>query len=403
MSIERAEHARWVEAKQQPIEEYNHKVNNILSESASKGFYRPPGSAISDIIAVGQGAKADLTGKNAKLYAEQVDIIFQIDEFALKIALDYAVLELAIYKQGILDELTIETAQMDYDFKTQQADIARLKAEVNARSIVLIKAGADQKAEITEYSIRQEEAKRLGLNKEVELLEAQKETAVERLKVVDALKEVIASEELVVEAEKRKAEALEMVIEAEKVLVGIKEGMIPLHENLAIHKKDQAQAIKDEAVVKGNIVNLGYDRIDVKQAEISAQITQKTAELDVEQTRTGYITASIANEKARNNARKNLTEKKNAVTDTVISMEENLIKEIADLDIDTRLERFVRNIRNDLLVRQQQNIAIGETLTAKLANIEDIANSQYNQIKDCASTRTTVRSCRNTELYIDKG
>ena len=401
MTLEFAEHAKWVELKRQPMAEHGLRITEILSDAAARGFHQLPANTIESIVNAGQTTKVELTTKNAALYEEQEDIKFQIVEFALKLALEYAKLELAIYKQKILDALTLEHAQMEYDFKIKQADIARLKAEINARSVILIKAEADQKAEITDYKIRQEEAKRLGLDKELELLEAQKETALERLKIIDALKLVIAAEALIVEAEKRKAAAIALVIEAEEALLAIKEEMVPLYLALANQKKAQAAAIISEAGFKKKIAQLGYDWIDVKTVEAEAYASQKAAELIVEYARTTYIQASNANDEARAEGSASLADEKNSATEAVISAREALKKSVVDLRLDTQLERFLRDIENKISVQSKQTQAITEQLTATLASMAAIAASQASRIQACADTTTETTLCKNIHHYVN--
>lgn len=401
MSLEYSEHAKWVKLKRQPMTDYGLKVNETLSESAARGFYQPPASTIEAIINIGQIAKVDITNKNGELYKEQKDIVFQIEEFALKLTLEYAKLELAIYKQGILDALAIERAQMEYDFTVKRADILRLKAENNARSVVLIRAKAEQDAEITDYKIRQEEAKRLGLAKELELLAAQRETAIERLKIIDALKLVIAAEGMVIEAERRKAEALELVIAAEKILLGVKEAMIPLYQNLADHKKSLATAIIDEVAVKEKIIKLGYDRIGVKQAEAAAFVTQTASELGVEYARTEYIRATNANAEARSKGAADFAETKNNATDIVIDLKNVLNKSIVDLRLETQLAKFLRNIESKIEIQQEETQAIAEKLTAQLASMTAIAESQSARIQACAHTTTRTTMCKQIHNYVN--
>lgn len=240
----------------------------------------------------------------------------------------------------------------------------------------------------------------MGLDKLTELLEAQKETAAERLKVIDALKIVIEAEELIVEAENRKADAMELVVKAETILADIKKGLIPLYEELAVHKKAQAGAIKDEAGWKAKIINLGYDRIDLKQAEAASFISREEANKSLEVARTGYVVASIAVDEARIGASKLLAEKKNVVTDTIIPLKEQLDTDKIDLGLNTSLERFVRDIQNSIAIQQERNIAIGEKLTAELQKITDIANSQQKQIRHCATTETITHACRDIDQYI---
>jgi hypothetical protein len=400
MSLEQAEHARWVRLKQKPMAEYGLAVDKTLVESAARGFQQPPANSMEAILNVGQVTKLNLTDLNGKLYEEQENIVFQIDEFALKLTLEYAKLELAIYKQEIMDALALEHAQMEYDFKIQQADIARLKAENNARSVLLIRAEADQKAAITDYKIRQEEAKRLGLDKELELLEAQKDTAEERLKVIDALKEVIAVESLIVEAENRKAEALELVLEAEWRLLAIKEGMIPLYENLADYKKALASAIIAEISVKKAIIELGYDWIAVKQAETASFVSQKAAELDVENARTSYIRASNANDKARASGNVSIADAKNSATDSALTLKEAAKILSVDTRINARLERFIRDIANRIEINTEQAAATVEKLTAQIASIASISESQDVQIRECAHTSMDSALCKHTDHYI---
>lgn len=135
MSIEQSEHAKWVGIKQLVMAEHNAKIDGVLSDSAARGFYRPPGKVLENIIDIGQVTKVDLTNKNGKLYEEQRNIIFQVDEFALKLTLEYAKLELAIYQHEILNAVSIELTQMKNDFKENQADITRKKAEINERNV----------------------------------------------------------------------------------------------------------------------------------------------------------------------------------------------------------------------------------------------------------------------------
>ena len=394
MTFEHAEHCKWVSKRVPVLREYASKVNDILTDSASRGFDTPPADVSDKLLRLGEAAKFALTDINGKLYAEQSEIMFQVEEFEAKLVLEYSKLEMALYIQDLLNALELEQAEMKENYRRDKAYMDKLAADVDARRCAIIRGKADIESQLIDYKMRETEAERIGLNKELELIAAQVETARERLKLIKWLDELIIKEKAIIIFEKQRADILKLIINIKKEIVAIKEGMIPLYEDKADAKILQAKTITDEIVWKKLLIELGFRKIDVKDAEASARVSINDKETALEISQLALAVAQNALTKLKGEHDASLTEYSNLIAGQVLSIEESVKKSAINLRLDTANIRLATSIANDIILTN-----------TKIANLQKVVTSNIDKILGIARAArytTTIaysHSKTNTTRY----
>lgn len=397
MTLEHAEHAKWATKRRPVMNEYVNGVKEALNNSAERGFSKPPANMIGNIVEIGKITKLKLIDANGALYQEQSNIIYQQAEFDAKMVWEYDKLILATYIQDLLNALAIENAQMDEAFKMDKAYINKLKADIDARNYDLIIGKADIDSQLIDYKIREVEAERLGLGKELELIAAQIITAEERLKIIPWLNELIIKERAILVLEEQKAVVLQAIIAIERDLAAIKESMIPLYEEKADAKTQQAMAITDEVQWKEALINLGFDRIDLKATEVAADITENEKKELLEEYQLNLIKASNALDLAKSNYSIALTDYKTSVATTVIDLRENIKTAAISLGLDSGLERMSVNLENDVKLK---NDATGNITTEIASTINKIIAVASTIKKSSRTSETDAESRSDNSRHI---
>jgi hypothetical protein len=363
--FEYAEHNKWVKAKAPVMSQYVGKVKALLADSAARGFDAPPPTMLKDVFDLDEAAKIKLTDINGELYKEQTGIIFQEEEFALNLAVEYAKLVLAKYVQDLLNALTLEKAEMDEQFRRDRAYTQRLEADVNKRNYALIIGRANIESLLIDYKTRELEAQRLGMDKELELIAAQMETVKEKLRIIPWLQELILKERAIIDLERQRAVILQAIIIIKEQIVAAKEGMIPLYFAKASATKQLATAITAEVQWKKALIELGFERILVEDARAGAVVSENDAKAAIETLRLAFIKHSNAVAEARSQFDISLSEYSAAIARQINELEKTLKEVSVDLRINTSLEKLTINIEDDI-----------NLLSAKIGNlITEIASS----------------------------
>ena len=86
----RTESARFAQENQKIIGELHAGADKALAEAASRGFAVAPGDTLAAILAAGQAAKDKLVEGNAKIYDDRRKVLFEQDEFAMKLIVSLA-------------------------------------------------------------------------------------------------------------------------------------------------------------------------------------------------------------------------------------------------------------------------------------------------------------------------
>jgi hypothetical protein len=398
--LEQRHHGVWIQKKAPINREYADVSQKVFSDSAAKGFSTPPLCVLSDIIKLGNAAKLKLTEANAAAYEENLDTLFQVDEHRLKLAVEYSKLELAIYKQQILNALELEVAYIEDEFKRDSADIDKLKAQIDLRNVDMIIQKAEIDQEITDYKIQMVEAERSTLGKELELIEAKIETAQVRLTIIDSLRAVIAAEQLIVEAETRRADALEILIGVETEIAAIKESMLPYYQDLADAKSLQADAVRQEAEDKMSIARLQIERAELKITQAEAQADEQEASGRLVLAQRNYDTARAIVGEYRIEAQRLISENQSTNRRTLIDMDEELKKAGIDLGFSTQLEKADITADSRIEKDKARIDAIVDDLEIRLASMRLIAQFQEQRIIASRDTCTQSSTSRQFEQLI---
>jgi len=378
--LKQRDHLEWIQKKSQVNREYFKASQQVLSNSAARGFSVPPASYISDIIQIGVGAKLKLTDLNVETYKDKVGVDSQIKEHSLKLELEYAKLELVLYEQSIMNALELELAYIQDEFKRDKADIDKIKAVIDQRNVQMIHSKAEIDKEITDYKIQMVEAEESTLELDVELLEAKLETANVRLTIIDSLREVIASEQLIVEAEKRKASALEVLVGVETEIAEIKESMIPYYRELADAKKLLAKAIEQEAKDKMEFARLQIQRAQLKITEAESFVDIKGAENRLTLARRDVDAATSMNNNYRIDSNRVLIDHQLEIKKIVTNFHEALEKAGINLGFSSQLEKS--DISADGKIERDGSSleSIAEDLRVKLAAMDLITKFEHQKL-----------------------
>jgi hypothetical protein len=373
--FEHAEHCKWVSKKSPLISDYSGEVQKLTGDSSSRGFAVPPGDTMGKIAEIGEAVKLELSKSNGELYGDQAAIMFQIVEFEAKLAVEYAKLEMALYIQDLLNVLELEQAEMTENYKRDKAYMDRLAADVEKRKYDILIGKADIESALIDYKMREVEAQALGLDKELELIAAQILTANERLRMIQWLNEIIAKERAIISIEQDRAAILQDIIVIKKAIAVIKEGMLPLYENKSAAKTLQATAITDEVVWKKLLIELGFRKIDVKDAEASSSVTLNEKRTELEVNRLALIRASNALSKLRGEHDVSLTEYSNIIAGQVLAIEEGIKKDAIDMRLDTANIRLTNDVANEMSLINTKIGNLQEDIASTIAKIMDIANT----------------------------
>lgn len=337
--FEHAEHDKWINGKSPIINDYNNKVQEILSVSSSKGFIVPPSNIIGIISSTAEQAKIELTKVNSLIYKDQTGIMLQELEFNMKMEVEYEALEMAIHIQHLLSILELEQAESEDVFRRGKIDIAKLNADIERRSYSLMRGKADIESQLIDYRMRETEAQKLGIDKEVELINAKVETATEQLKILTYLKQLIDKERIIVGAEERRAAILSTMISIKDAIAKAKQGILPLYSNKASAKEAQAEAVKSEVAWKEALIELGFDKIKLKDAKSDADLTLKNKEVVLEQFKLDLDISEYNLKRLKSEYQVLLTKYSTNIALEVKDIENAIKQASADLSIDSSSTR----------------------------------------------------------------
>jgi hypothetical protein len=164
-----------------------------------------------------------------------------------------------------------------------------------------------------------------------------------------------------------------------------------------------AEATKREAEVREEIELLGYRRIELKDAEESANHEVRLAENDFELTKELYIRASQATEIARAHSRTILQEYVNKVQEEIIALKAALEKEGVSFKLDTSYERQKMDAEATIEYQKHEEELIKDNLLATLINMAAVAVDNCKTTRDSAEQRFRTASFTIRAQRVQKG
>lgn len=390
MAFDRTESAKFAQAADALLGKLEAGVTDALAKNAAKGFPSPTGATLEAILEAGQEVKGQLVEANGKIYDERRGVIFQEQEFALKILVRIAKLSFEVYREAIFNALALEQAQQAAASERSLADVARLNAETEKRQVAIIRAKAELEQRINVYRQQLVDTEEETLPLERLLVMAQLETAEKKLEIIDSIYRVLAAEELVLAAEQRRAASLELLLEAQRILAAIKQEMVPYYLDKAHAREELAVAVTEDAAVQKQIIELGYDRLELKAAEEAADHQVREANEAFELAQEAQVRASEATKLARAQATRLLQEYANQIRESIMEKKLALEKEGIDFKLGTALSRLSIVVNDDAEVLNYDRGNLSLELISILANMADQANDQAETIRDGAFTKTEI-------------
>lgn len=385
MDFNKTESARVAQASDELMGKLTDGVEKALSEDAGRGFPMPSGDTLAAILAAGQEAKGKLADANGKIYAERRQVIFQEQEFDLKVLVRIAKLALELYKATIFNALSLEQAQAQAVTERKGADVQRLNAETEFRQVAIIRARAE--IEQTIIPIRQQlvDAQTVTLGAESTLIDAQLQTAEKKLEIINSIYQVLAAEQLVLTAERRRADALQQVLVAHQDLALVKEQMIPFYLQKADAVEQLAAARKAELPIREALERLGYDRIALKDAEEAANHLERQAQENYELAQESLVRARTSTELAKTQSRRILQTYANQVQTNILTMKKELEEMNINFKLNTALAREAIGVNNDIAVIDHDRSNLTKEIQSLVNNMALRASSEAGAITASAT------------------
>jgi hypothetical protein len=381
----RTESAKWAQENQKVVGELHAGVDKALAEAAGRGFPLAPGATLATILAAGQAAKDKLTEGNAKIYDDRRKVIFEQDEFAMKLIVSLAKLGMELYREELMNALAIEQAENAALRDLGRADVERMNAEVDARQVAIIRARAEMERQITVYKAQLVAAETTTLASERALIQAQLATAEKKLEIIDSIYQVLAAEELVLEAENRRAATLTVLLAAQQVVADVKRAMIPFYIEKAAARQDLAVAITQEIPISKAIVELGYDRIALENRKEDAAHLEREAQEELELAKMAWTRANTVTEFTRTQARRLLQEYANIIQAEILAKKKSLSEDGIDFKLDSSLARQAIGVNNDVAVATHEIMNMAAELAAILSNLSERATEEAAKVMASAT------------------
>jgi len=393
MESNRSESAHFAQASDELLGKLTDEVDKALSDAAGRGFPMPGGDTLAEILAATGEAKGKLAEVNGKIYELRRGVIFQEDEFAMQFIVKVGKLAMELYREEIMNALTLEAAEADALRETNRADVARMNSETERRQVAIMqnRAEAERRVTVTKQALVDAEEKTLPAERT--LIEAQLSTAAKKLEIIDSIYAVLAAEQLVLAAEQRRAASLSKVLAAEQIVAAVKKEMIPFYIDKASAREELALATQAEIPVLKAIEELGYDRIALKDAQEDFQHQEREADLDLIMAQEEYTRANKTTEIAWRQSRRLLREYANQVQDLILAQKKDLQEAEVNLRLDTALSREAIGVNNDVAVTGHETVNILAELANILSNMESRALDQNATV--LASAVRASQSTRN--------
>ena len=400
MSFNSTESARFAQENQKIVGELHAGVDKALAEAASRGYAAAPGDTLATILFAGQAAKDKLVEANGKIYDDRRKVLFEQDEFAMKLIVSLAKLGMELYREELMNALALEIAEKDALRDQGSADVIRLNAEVDLRQRAIIEARATMEQRITVLKQQLVDAEKGTLVYETALINAQVATAEKKLEIIVSIYQVLAAEELVLVAENRRAEILTTLLAAEQVVAEVKRAMIPFYIEKAGARVQLAGAITAEIPIQKAIVELGYDRIDLENRKEFATHLLRLAENELELAKLGWTRANSALTFTKIQSRRLLQEYENTIQAQVLALKESLAEDGVDLRLSSSLARTAIGVNNDVQVQTAELGNMTNELQAVIDGLAARGSAQASAIYSGQHTRSQTFSVDNLTRQI---
>jgi len=395
MTLDRLDVAKWTEATTELAGKLEGEADKVLTEDAARGFPAPSGDALGTLLEIGQDVKMKLITADGKIYAEQRQVIFEQDEFAMKIFTKIAKLALELYRERLFNVLAMEQAEAAEKEEREASDVDRENAETESRQIAIIQGKAEVEQSILVYKRQLVSDQYRTMAAERILIEAQLETAEKKLEIINSIYKVLAAEQLVLAAENRRAAALQLVLVAEREIAEIKKGMVPLYLDKAQAELDLAAATIAELPILKALEALGFERAGLKAAAGSAEAAIIGAEVSYQGAVQAYVTAETAYQIAKQSAHLLLANYHNSIAGEI----ENLKVELDLLGVQLRLETQLKREQNRAVAEEEVAGKEADYLGTELDKIATTLGNRGADIADAitaSATQTLAQSTTST-------
>ena len=272
------ENALWFKGKRQVITEYEQGRESVLSTIAGQSFCRMPGFVKKVLTNLELGTKEKLSALNYDILQSIIERELKQSGLSYDIAYRQAVVSWELERQGLLDALDRELAEMKRSQAFTEEELSRMEIEIGLRALVVEAAKLAFSQTEEEYKRRDVTADSTVNTSETTLINEKLFTAQKRLTLVSLLEEILAAEQRILDAETANIALETDLVEAKGELIAKEATKIPLMVDLAAQKTLLAQSIIDRIEHERQILLLALERAFVERDKIDAGLSVMAAE-----------------------------------------------------------------------------------------------------------------------------
>lgn len=355
------EQYQWLQGKGNILRDYSGEIRKVGGETASRNFYAAPGFITEAGILAERDAKFKLAELNMKIAESAIQRELKTVEHNYKILSENAKTAWSIQKQTLLNEMQVYITELKRLQELDEESINRITVEIEAQRTIILEAETAIKLQVEVYNRQELAEKESALGYDKLLVQAEMETAKERLNLIPVLEQLVTEEERVLN---RTAEELVPVklqyLAALTELVERKQDLIPLQ--LAIQEREYT-LVGTEIGLSETEAELAAKQIDIENAggklvDRQAEIATQERNLITRQQRNISYTESLSSLEEENTEK----EKTLAVTEKELALKESGIYSIENENSGKQIEISEKSMLNS---EKQKVVALLETVQAE--------------------------------------
>lgn len=397
------EAAKWGLEVQAASLKYLESVKKVVGESAALNHPVPIGAMQETVMNLGEEVRRTVTKANAEIYKKKRADLNKEDEIAQKVILGMLAIDLKEYKADLENQIKLERAEAELDWDRRRSDLDILESNIKAREVAIIMEKARIEAEINYWKRLQVEAEAISLEAEIQLIYEKVRTAEMQQAIIPYLYDLIAAEYLLVAAEQRRADILPSVIAAKQEVAAIKEEMIPYYLEKADARLLLADAVAKEAEFKRLIEELGYRRIDLKNADEAAKHELRLQEIIQNQYHMQYIQADRQLALAKQQAETAIAQYQLEIRNQLIELGKALEKDEKGYRLEYKHFFTGLELIHQIISLELEKTLYAQELASKLTNLTSEARDDCKTQRESAWKKYESFKAVRQYQYISKG
>lgn len=283
-----AENNQYYKGKQTIMDEVSASHKSLLSAVAGRKFLRPPGYLHEAVIGLELIGKSKLSTLNYNIVAEAIQREIVQAGHGYSDAYKKARIVFELSKQALLNDLSMENADLDATHSLAAAEVDRLFVDLDIRKFVLITTKTSIGLEMEGLKQEMIDTGRLTFSNETALINERLITAAAKLAMIPQLEALVLVQERILLTEEANLPLAENLI-TEKGLLLAKKGEILPHIAdkatarlaLADKKSELIPQIEEKALLRVDLSDKKGEILSFAERKIDAQVDLEGVKLEI--------------------------------------------------------------------------------------------------------------------------